>query len=188
MIFTGLTSAGVQQLSMREQLLRGGFLEQADSLQFFSDLDHGVEWCEDRMVAGAQLTIADKSLTDYFASLLPAEQMRRILAYLQRQEFKAGEYLMRQGDESADLFFIEAGQVTSQIEHPGRPPMRLETMRGGRTVGELGFYLNTPRTAAVIADDASIAYRLTRGALERMELEEPQAALAFQRLMLQPAG
>ena len=188
LIFTGLANVGVQQLSLREQLARGGFLEQVGSLRFFPDLDHGIEWCEDRLVAEAQLPIAAQSLADYFAGLLSAEQMACILPYLQRQEFEAGEYLMRQGAESADLFIIECGQVTSQIERPGQPPMRLETMRGGRTVGELGFFLNTPRTAAVMADEASIAYRLSRHALERMESEQPQAALAFHRLMLQLLG
>jgi SulP family sulfate permease len=52
----------------------------------------------------------------------------------------------------------------------------------------VGFYLNAPRSAAVIADEASVAYRLSRRALERMELEEPQAALAFHRLMVQLLG
>ena len=66
--------------------------------------------------------------------------------------------------------------------------MRLETMRGGRTVGEMGFYLNTPRSAAVIADEASVAYRLSRRELECMELKEPQAALAFHRLMVELLG
>ncbi len=132
--------------------------------------------------------MTEKSLADYFASILPAEQMHRIIRYLQRQEFAAGDYLMRQGAESDDLFFVESGQVTSQIENPGQRPLRLETMCGGRTVGEMGFYLNAPRSAAVIADEASVTYRLSRDALERMELEEPQAALAFHRLMVQLLG
>jgi SulP family sulfate permease len=188
LIFTGLANAGLQHVSVREQLTRGGFVTQADSLRFFPDLDHGIEWCEDQIVAGAQLEAEEKSLADYFTSILPAEQMRRIIRYLQRQEFATGDYLMRQGAESDDLFFVESGQVTSQIENPGQPPLRLETMCGGRTVGEMGFYLNAPRSAAVIADEASVAYRLSRRALERMELEEPQAALAFHRLMVQLLG
>jgi len=188
LIFSGLNKLGVQHVSIHDQLTRGGFVEQADALRFFSDLDHGVEWCEDQIVAGARLQIEEKDLADYFAGILPVEQMRRIVHYLQRQEFAAGEYLMQQGAEADDLFFIESGQVTSQIENPGQPPVRLETMRGGRTVGELGFYLNTPRSAAVIADEASITYRLTRGALELMEQADPQAALALHRLMVQLLG
>jgi SulP family sulfate permease len=186
--FTGLNNTGVQHVSIREQLRQGGFLEQADSLRFFPDLDHGIEWCEEQIVAAARLEAEEKSLADHFAGILPEEQLHQILQYLQRQEFAPGEYLMRQEDESDDLYIVEAGQVTSQIENPGQPPLRLETMRGGRTVGEMGFYLNTPRSAAVIADEASVTYRLSRDALARMELEEPQAALAFHRLMVQLLG
>lgn len=188
LIFTGLTKTGIQHVSIHEQLTRGGFLEEAGTLRFFPDLDHGMEWCEDQIVAGTRLGSEEKSLADYFAGLLPVEQMSQIVHYLQRQEFAAGEYLMRQGEASDDLFFIEAGQVTTQLENPGQKPIRLETMHGGRTVGELGFYLSTPRSAAVMADEISVTYRLSRRALERMELEEPQVALAFHRLMMQLLG
>ena len=51
LIFTGLANIGLQHVSIREQLTRGGFVEQADSLRFFPDLDHGIEWCEEQMVA-----------------------------------------------------------------------------------------------------------------------------------------
>ncbi len=51
LIFTGLANIGLQHVSIREQLTRGGFAEQADSLRFFPDLDHGIQWCEDQIVA-----------------------------------------------------------------------------------------------------------------------------------------
>ncbi len=188
LVLTGLNNTGAQHVSIRDQLKRGGFVEQADSLRFFADLDHGIEWCEDQIVASAQLASADKRLADYFASILPAAQMLRIVHYLQRQEFAAGDYLIQQGAESDELFFIESGQVTSQIEDSAHGPLRLETMCGGRTVGEMGFYLNTPRSAAVVADEASVTYRLSRAALVQMELEEPQAALTFHRLMARLLG
>ena len=61
--------------------------------------------------------------------------MHRIVRYLQRQEFTAGEYLIRQGAESDDLFFIESGQVTSQIDNPASAPAAGNDVRrahGGR--------------------------------------------------------
>ena len=77
------------------------------------------------------------------------------------------------------------GQVTSQLENPGEQPVRLETMRGGRIVGEIGFYLGTPRSAAVKADEPTRAYRLTRQALAAMEQTDPESATAFHRLIAQ---
>lgn len=114
--------------------------------------------------------------------------MRQIIGYLERCEFAAGQYLMRLGDDADDMFFIESGQVTSKIEQPGQKPIRLETMRGGRTVGELGFYLGAKRSADIIANEASVTYRLTRAALEHMESNNPSAALAFHRLIVHLLG
>ena len=188
LVLTGLSGRSIQHTLLREQLRRGGFDEETNTLHFFFDLDRGLEWCEDQLIAAAQLEAEEKTLTDYFDHILPVDQMSRIMRYLERREFTAGEYLMRQGEAADDLFFIESGQVTSQIEHPDQQPIRLETMCGGRTVGELGFYLGTPRSAAVIADEASITYRLTRRALERMEQADPPAALAFHRLIVHLLG
>ena len=184
LVFTGMSGGGVQHISIREQLSKGGFDAKPEVLHFFPDLDRGIEWCEDQIIAAVQLEAEAKSLTDYFSDILPADQMRQIVRYMERREFAAGEYLMQQGDAADDLFFVESGQITSQIENPGQKPIRLETMQGGRTVGELGFYLNTPRSAAVVADEASVTYRLTRHALERMEQVDPQAALALHRLIV----
>jgi SulP family sulfate permease len=52
-------------------------------------------------------------------------------------------------------------------------------MRGGRVVGEIGFYLNKPRTAAVVTDEPSTIYRLSMQTLKQMEQNDPEAASAF---------
>ncbi len=188
LVLTGLSGPGVQHVSIHEQLTKGGFTARPEVLRFFPDLDHGIEWCEEQIIAGARLETEEQGLADYFAAIVPAKQMRQISRYMERQEFAAGEYVTRQGDESDDLFFIESGQIASQIENPGQKPLRLETMCGGRTVGELGFYLGTKRSAAVVADEASVTYRLTRRELDRMEQIDPQAALAFHRLIVHLLG
>ena len=61
--------------------------------------------------------------------------------------------------------------------------MRLRTLGAGTVVGELGLYLNTARTASVIADMPTSAYRLTREALSRMKAQEPELAAAFHELV-----
>lgn len=188
LVFTGLSNVGVQHVSIREQLARGGFTDHAEGLRMFTDLDRGIEWCEDQIIAQAQLAAEEKNLIDYFADTIPSDQMRQIIGYMERCEFAAGEYLMRLGDEADDLFFVESGQVTSQIEHPDQKTIRLETMRGGRAVGELGFYLGAQRTADVIANEATVAYRLTHAALGNMEHSDPPAALVFHRLIVHLLG
>ncbi len=73
--------------------------------------------------------------------------------------------------EGLTLVLIESAQVTAQIEPPVGPAIRLETMRGGRVVGELGFYLGRKRTAAVVVDTPGVVYRITRDDLHGLQRE-----------------
>lgn len=86
--------------------------------------------------------------------------------------------------ERLDLYFVETGQVTARVEDPGREPVRLETMQGGRVVGEIGFYLGNPRTAAVVTDEPSTIYRLSRSALQQMEKTDPEVASTFHQIIV----
>ena len=62
--------------------------------------------------------------------------------------------------------------------------MRLHTLGLGTSVGELGLYLGTTRTASVIADSPTIAYRLTQAALSEMEEKDPELAAAFHKFVV----
>jgi SulP family sulfate permease len=224
LVLTGL-SGGVCA-----QFARGGFGDQPGVLRILADLDHGLEWCEDAIIAaqaaqeraqrlhaqpGAvpeqleaivpagtqqvgrgsadQPPAADQeegqSLRAQLEAILPpGSRVDRLLSHLQRQEVAAGTYLIRQGDDPGRLFFIESGQVTAQLEAAGRAPVRLETTRGGRVVGELGFYLGGKRTAAVVVDEPSTVYCLCREDLERIEGSDPVAALLLHRAIVHLVG
>ena len=114
-----------------------------------------------------------------------AADISGLLKYLEREEVAAGYLLMRQGDLPDDPYFIESGQVTAQLMGPDRRPVRLQTMEGGHVVDEIGFYLGQQRTASVVADEACVIYRLTKDALALMECDEPQAASALHRIIVQ---
>jgi sulfate permease, SulP family len=171
LVFTQLAPPIEEQLA--RGLLGGG---QGERVRIFPSLDHGLEWCENAL-------LAELPALEARAPWVLDPQMMVVLADFEQQRFAPGDYLIRQGDEPSDLFLIEEGQVTAQIEAPGEPPARLESMRGGRVVGELGFLLGTRRTAAVVADEPTVARRVTRAALERLEAERPEAAAALNELL-----
>ena len=98
------------------------------------------------------------------------------MKYLEKKEVKEGEYLMRQGDQPDEMYFIEAGLVSVQLELPDGKILRLRSMRGGTTVGEMGMYLGNERTASVVADRPSVVYRLSRSALSEMEKNDTKVA------------
>ncbi|MBM3892107.1 MAG: cyclic nucleotide-binding domain-containing protein [Verrucomicrobia bacterium] len=50
-------------------------------------------------------------------------------------QFKPGEYLFREGQESRDFHVIERGRVALEIRLPGRGPITLETLGDGELLG-----------------------------------------------------
>jgi SulP family sulfate permease len=174
---------------IRSQFEAGGFDEEASSgqLSFCPDLDYAVEWCENRLLAlaGVAAVAGERPIEEHLEALLPeGSDVEGLMRYLEPSEVAAGEYLMRQGDRPDDLYFIESGQVTALLESANREPIRLESVRGGHVVGEVGFFLGLERTASVVADEPSVVYRLTADSLRRMEESDKDAALALQTYMI----
>src|SRR5262249_49685145 len=174
----------------RDQLRNGGFTEQTKGLRLFGDMDRGIEWCEDQIVASAQTEVSPQAtLHDQLLTILPDQaQIAALIQHLHRREVAAGEYISRQGDEPDHVFFVESGQLTAQLEKPGREPVRLETMQGGHMVGELGFFLGTRRTASVVSDRPSVIYFLTYEDWEQMTKHYPEVAQTYNSLAIRLLG
>ncbi len=169
-------SPGIQR-----QLQRGGLVDDSDgSFIILPTLDHGMEWCENRMLAEAGVTDVT-GFVEHMEALLRRtfpglQSIERVMKYLERREVPQGEYLMHQGDPGTEMYFIEAGMVNVQLELPDRPTVRLRSIRAGATVGEMGLYLGTTRTASVVASRPSAVYRLSAESLEQMRAEDPEVA------------
>jgi SulP family sulfate permease len=168
---------------VRERFVLGGFAGHANA-RLFPDLDRGVEWCENQLLPEQSDNDARQTLAGLLAALGSTQEgVNRLVAVMRRSEVPAGERLIAQGDTADEVFFIESGQVSAYLESPDHQPLRLETMRGGRVVGELAFYLGTPRTAAVVADEPTVIYSLSRKQLAQLERSDPDAAAVFHRLI-----
>jgi sulfate permease, SulP family len=180
LVFTHLSD------SMQADLARAG-LAADEQLHFFADLDHGLEWCEDQLLAASPVTKlrVSSTLAAQLADLgFPKQHVAKFKTYLEQITLAPGDYLIRQGDPFSDLYFIEVGQVSVYLEIEEEKRVRVQTPQMGTIVGELGFYLDAPRTASVIADLNTYAYRLTRAAMERMVADDLELAFAFNNLML----
>ena len=182
LVFAGLSPR------LQRQFDRGGLAEEANVLRYAQDIDHAAEWCEDQICAIHSADLADRTLTDYLLNIVPGRATTRLVGYMERRDVPAGDYIIQQGDAAAHLFFVESGQLTAQLEIPNAAPVRLETMQGGRVVGELGFYLGTKRSAAVVADRPSVLYCLSQATLTQVEADDPEAAYAFHRIIIHLLG
>jgi SulP family sulfate permease len=166
---------------IRRQLERGGLIDETDdSFIILPTLDHGVEWCENRMLATRGVTDLTGFIERIEGQLKRAfpglKAVDRLMKYLERKEVEEGFYLIHQGDKPDEMYFIESGMVTAQLELPEGRALRLRTMRGGTTVGEMGLYLGDVRTADVIAIRPSTLYRLSAQALKDMAEQDPEVA------------
>lgn len=176
LVLTNLSS----QMQQRFEL--DGLSENESVIRIFTDLDHGLEWCEEQMLDIEQVTTLHTPVTlsaQLADSGFERANTKRLLNYLERVTFKEGETLIQQGDEADRLYFIEMGIVSVYLELGDQKRVRLRTLGLGTAIGETGLYFGTTSTASAIAELPVTAYRLTRAALAEMKQKEPELAASF---------
>ena len=157
---------------LRQRFARVGLGADAAIFRSFVDVDHALEWCEERIldVEAPGWASSSGAIRDTLAALLPRwTDVDGLLAHLERHAFERGAYLIHQGERAEDVFFIESGRVTVEIAFGSERARRLRSYGPGALVGEMALYLGQIRAAAVVADEPTIAYRLTAAALARMD-------------------
>lgn len=170
----------------QERLHVQELVEAEGIFQTFADQDHGLEWYENQVLDrfGPVLLRVSPSilerLSEHFSDQTAVDAFRN---YLFKIAFSKGQTLITQGEPAGDLFFLEQGGVSVYLRTSEGPVIRIQRMGPGTVVGEMGFYLDTLRSASVIADDDGSAYRLTREALDRMEKEHPEFAMILHRFI-----
>jgi SulP family sulfate permease len=176
LVLCGLTD------SVRTQLEHGGFAD-IDTVHVLPDLDHAAQWCEDRVLEEAGVSAApaaplDRLLRD---GLGVNVDLARLAPYMEPMDVAEGQEVIRQGEPSEDMLFLESGSLTAVITLPGGQSMRLRTMAPGVVVGEMGLYLESHRTASVVSESASRLHRLSRRSLDEMQVRDPELAAALHR-------
>ncbi len=159
--------------------------DRAAEFRMVSSLDEALEHCEERSLAAAGTEAgAPRTLLEAFtADLQDAETARMFLARFPLINYPAGATLMAQGEASDQLAFIESGRATVLVSFEGKAPVRVRTLVAGTMIGELGFYIGSPRSATIRAETDCRVLRIAKDALRLLEQEEPQAALIFHKLI-----
>jgi SulP family sulfate permease len=164
------------------QLELSGLLEDGERVRIFPDLDRGLEWCEGQLLQAERVTVVlmPGTLRGQLADNgFDKANAARLMDFLEQVNLEQDEYLFRQGDPADDLYFIEQGAVSIYMEIEDGSRVRLRTLGRGTVVGEMGLYVGTTRTASVIADFPTTAYRLTLTALSEMREADPVLAADF---------
>ena len=103
-----------------------------------------------------------------FSTLTEAE-LEDICRGCEPLAFRAGEYLIRQGDEPDGAFLLTGGKVDVVTALPGGGESHLATMMAGSLIGETAFLDDSLRTASVrAAEEATTVFlgqRFLQGSL-----------------------
>jgi sulfate permease, SulP family len=153
----------------------------ADLVKTLPDLDHAIEYCEEKIISEkGQARTADSSdaLSFLRAAVGEDEAIADLAQSFETIDMKKGEYLIRRGEAADDVFVVLSGRIRVQIELPDGRTLRLRTMTPGAIVGDIAFYTGQRRTADVVVDEDSTLMRVSAADLRR--IEETNGALASQ--------
>ena len=176
LIFSHLTE------EMHTRLIQMSVIGGGPNLRVHPDLDHSLEWCEERMLVSVYPTMVSFPTSlqrQLIVSGFDEESANRLLKYLESKFIKGGEYLIRKGERSKDMFFLEHGKVSVYLDLGQIGDYRAMKLGAGTIVGELSLYTGSPRTASIVADEPSLVYRFSEINIQRMGIEEPDLAIKF---------
>ncbi|MCG8422464.1 MAG: SulP family inorganic anion transporter [Proteobacteria bacterium] len=185
MVITGL-SPQLRKTFEKGEMLEVGQDSSGDMVFVFSDLDRGLEWCEEQMLLDQDATQIHRM--EPFQGLLyqifpDMQDVTPLMAYFRRRTFEANTPLMKPGAQSDDIFIVESGEIVVRIPLQTGKYVRLSKMGAGTIIGEMAMYLGSPRAAEVIATQKSTLYKISRRSLKMLEEQNPWAAAAFHQYM-----
>jgi CRP/FNR family transcriptional regulator, cyclic AMP receptor protein len=114
---------------------------------------------------------------DAFKADLDAQQWTTLQPYLDRRGLRAGELLIRQGDEDRSAYLLEQGNL--QVFASGAPPgrQRIAILRPGSLVGEATLFAAVPRSANVEAMTPCVVWALGAARFDELCAHSPSLAL-----------
>ncbi|HET9250277.1 MAG TPA: SulP family inorganic anion transporter [Actinomycetota bacterium] len=162
---------------VRTQLARGGVIE-AEGLVFESDLDRGLQRCEDALLSAPSI---EEAKAEHPAARGPDGLPPGLATHLERVSVPAGEVLLHQDEPPGDIYLLESGRLAVETSTHDGTRLRLRTLRPGVVVGEVTLYADVPRTADVVAEVPSVVLRIGRTEIQRLEREQPELAATLHR-------
>ncbi len=139
------------------------------------DADRATESAEGLLLADAGMTEPQSGVTLAETALLkgldPA-QCAQVSAVLQTQRLVAGALLFREGDPGDALYVLTEGSI-SIVAAGLSERQRFVSFSPGMMFGETAMLDGSGRTAAAVADRASVVHRLDKTAFERLSGTNP---------------
>jgi CRP-like cAMP-binding protein len=105
----------------------------------------------------------------------------RLLAFTSdRVHFAPGQRFFSQGDLADAAYVILAGAARVVLDAPDGE-IAVAELGPDALVGEMGILADSPRSASVVASEATVALRIDRGVFLELLVQFPQLALGVMR-------
>src|SRR5450631_1681206 len=149
------------------------------------DPDDALRWCEDALLRqfgvseGPPDALVPIGEQDLLAGL-SGPTVAAIEAAVVTRVFAAGSPVFAEGAAADGLYFVAAGQVSAGLSRGGSW-RRFSTMGPGSSFGELALVEGGSRSAAVVADDATLCFVLTVAAFAKLVEGDPTAGAEIYR-------
>jgi len=110
---------------------------------------------------------------------LSPDEIRRLLAWAEHLEVRAGVVFLREGDESQDMYFVLGGEARLR-----RHELALKPLGPGDHFGALGLLTARPRTTSVTAVTPLTLARVSPESWRELSVREPHLALRIVQSLL----
>ncbi len=109
---------------------------------------------------------------------LTREDCAVVAALLVRRRYRAGEVVVKEGNQDRSLFLIAKGTASVKIDVAGpNRSKRLATFSPGTVFGEVALLDKQPRSATVIADEDLVCYELSEDGFHGLTSLHPRIAI-----------
>jgi CRP/FNR family transcriptional regulator, cyclic AMP receptor protein len=112
-------------------------------------------------------------------SAVPPHRLRAIAELAHSNRFAAGETVIKMGEPGSTLHVIRSGRLNVLLESAGPEPTVLASLGPGEFFGELALFDQRPRSATVVATEASETFSLGRADILELVNRYPEVALEF---------
>lgn len=152
-----------------------------DSVRCPDNLDTALEEAEEAILASSEVPVGShRSMVDWLTEVVGSRKHAQALfERMTPAPRDANSYLCRQGDPTDSLLFIERGPVSVTLEVRDHPPLRVRVFGTHTLLGEVGFFLDVPRTANLLAAPGAIVWSLSHQAFDEFMRAHPEEALAL---------
>lgn len=127
----------------------------------FPHVNASMAYGEDLLLSGISAKPALK-IEDIFLSITDSKAKSESLAKIcSRTEYGENDYLFRQGDSGSNIFIIQQGRVSIELETPSGAPLQIREFRAGTVIGEMSCYTHDQiRSASARALENCVVYQI----------------------------